>query len=60
MILENKRKQKDAEKQRDNNSIVKERSRPVEGYKDWRGHGNLMSGVDLDFKDKGTLLLQIT
>ena len=33
---------------------------PYEGYKKWRGHGNLMSGVGLDFKEKGTLLLQIT
>ena len=29
-------------------------------HKNWRGHGNLMSGIDLDFKDRGTLLLQIT
>ena len=55
MILENKRKQKDAEKQRDNNLIVKERSRHVEGYKNWRGLGNLMSGVDMDCKDKGMI-----
>ena len=35
-------------------------SGPQEGDKKRRDHGNLISGVDLDFKEKGMLFMQIT